>query len=53
MRLLGTGRPRANEIREGLHAIRSVSQTRQANAKQMELSLAAHVEGLGSTLSDT
>jgi hypothetical protein len=30
-----------------------VLQTQQANAKQMELSPAAHVEGLDPTLSDT
>jgi hypothetical protein len=38
--------------RAGLQAIRSVLQTRRANAKQMELSPAAHVEGLDATLSD-
>jgi hypothetical protein len=50
--LLGTGRLRADERAFTCNQI-GVAETRQANAKEMELSPAAQVEGLDSTLSDT
>jgi hypothetical protein len=52
VRLLGTGRPRCDERAFTCNQI-GVAETRQTNAKEMELSLAAQVEGLDSTLSDT